>query len=231
MVEITKVKKVVEQGIKALIISYTGKKKNINWTVAEQIFLERNTGLSREYAKVKGTNTLDTINKGGFTFKDLAKAIGVHHGTIRNHAKTHKWSDKLRTAISEINEAGITKATETMSTKVADVRMRHATIARLCVSQCVAELETRKTLIIKSSAVDLFKTIFTGQQEERKALGIPDKLEINAGLEFEEDANFHTVAQHIESHQKKMRMLGVIVEIMSMLSPDQLPPKDAVLDL
>jgi len=186
--------------------------KLFQWTIIKEDYIVQNLEIARKFTKKGSSVDLDynKLIKQGFTLKDVAKKYKLHHGTVRTRASNEGWRNQLRVRIADLNEKTACVALAKLNTEVEGVRTRQASIARLCVSKAVMALRKLKPSALTPG--ELIKYIQIGLSEERKALGIPEKIEIKHTTP-KEDMNFQTVADHITSHQEKMQLMAVIADL------------------
>ena len=110
------------------------------------------------------------------SLKEVARAWGIAYKTIRNRASAERWNDQLRQRMVQQASA---VAQRLQSSELVDeiaVRMRHAMVARYAVDKALQRLETLDPEEL--SPRDLVELLRLGLTEERKALGIADRLDI-----------------------------------------------------
>jgi len=190
-----------------------GTKTVVQWDIIEQDYFNQNLAIAHKFTKEGAPLDLDytLLIKKGFNLKHVAEKYGLALGTVRNKASDYHWRDRLRNKIAEINENTADEAKEVLELDITSVRKRQATMARLAASKAAVRLQD---LNVKELSVpDLINMLKMGLEQERKALGIPDKVDVRHEFPLE-DGEFPTVADHIASHSDKHKLLQVIVSLM-----------------
>lgn len=186
-------------------------KKRIIWDIVLNDFLTHNLTMAREAVKPGEALGFDLkkMMKEGYTFKSVAKKFGLNYDYVRAKGSKGRWYDRLCSKIAEINEKAAKVVQDVTEQTEEKIRMRHAVIARLALSKGAIYLQNLDA--DKLTPAEAIKLIDLGYNMERKAVGIPDKMTLKHDFE---NADFQTVAEHIESHNEKMKLLGVIAELM-----------------
>lgn len=152
------------------------KRRTIDWAAAQQRYIAANM------------TTKDGTPR--YTYKDVAAEFGVHWGTVRNKAADQGWEDNLKKAIRDRDQAVHQKLVERnahamevlakeMANQEASVRRRHLNLSRHLQKLAHDKLQELKPEdITVRDAIELLKL---GIGEERRALGMSDKIDVYTG--------------------------------------------------
>ncbi len=151
----------------------------VDWSAMEQDFIVEN---------------LDPARKTPYTFADVAKKWDVAHGTVRNRAADEGWREKLREKRREQANLATEHAKKAFAFDEAEIRMRHASRADNLAKVATAHLaENIQGVMLEDGTVVKEAQRLTVAQcidilkfapiEERRALGLPDRLTIGHGID------------------------------------------------
>ncbi len=133
----------------------------INWPAVKEDFIVSNLDPSRDEL---------------LTLKELAANHGVNYESVRRRAGKEGWNDEVKKRAEKLAEESIEVAQEQFSQSEAEIRERQIKIARLAQAKAVVRLQDLKpSELTVREAIELLKL---GLPEERKAAGMPDKVDI-----------------------------------------------------
>lgn len=166
------------------------------------------------------TENLTPGEEGQFTLKALASRWKIAYKTVRNRASTEKWAKELRLKITEQRVSILQRVQDGMAETEAMVRQRQAQVARFLLDKALHRLMAiPPEQLTKREAIELVKI---GLTEERKALGLADRQEVNRIMEINAPSS---VTEQIARHQLGEALLTRILDAAESMDP---PAKIAI---
>lgn len=186
-----------------------GKKKHpkkqptkIDWAKARDDFIAQN---------------LDPTRERPYTLRDVARSWGVSYSQVRHHASKEDWYEALREQAQLRSEEAIERTRSVYAEMEAELRERQANLGRL--AQEVGEgrllelLDSKGPRLNNRDAMDL---VFRGGEMERKARGIPDRVDVRAQDVVGDDTDqYESPDFKIARQRERRRLKERLAEVMS----------------
>lgn len=152
------------------------------------------------------------INK-SFSMKKLADEWNIPHGSLRNRASMERWSVQLKDKLDEQRGDVVSQVQTLSGYKEVEVRMRQTDLSRIMMEKAGQRIKRIKPdeLTIKE-AIEMARL---GMEQERKALGMPDKFEVSSIDKPETAGEFASVEERISKHSRMVQLankLGSLLE-------------------
>ena len=170
------------------------KTKIINWDKIKE-----------DYSLRDGTKTTTAL-----TLKDLAKKHQVPYEDLQDRALKEQWHKLKKQDNQKLNAGVAPESPNKQAFTEIEVRRKNFQSATICLDKGLQKLSQIKCEEITPELA--IKMVQLGLKGRHEAAGLPGKFQV--ALDVKENDNFQTVAKHIESHNEKMKLLGVIVELM-----------------
>jgi len=112
----------------------------------------------------------------GYSIKQLAKDLGLNHGTCRNRASKEKWTESLKRAQLEIKLKAFELLKEDLIINEAEVRKQQAQIAQIALAKAYEGLVALRPMFMTAKEVtQLFKM---AMEQQRLALGLGSRFNL-----------------------------------------------------
>jgi len=155
------------------------------------------------------TENLKPEKSQSFTLKELSVRWKIAYKTIRNRASIDKWNDELQRQITDQQIEILQKVQDGMAETEAETRQRQAQVARFLTDKALRRLiNLPPDQLTKKEAIELIKL---GLGEERKALGLPDRQEVNSTLEIKGQ---YSVVDQIAHHKFGEALFAKLIEVL-----------------
>lgn len=143
-----------------------------DWEMVRKAWLERN---------------LDRETSAHYSLRRCAKDHGISYGVLRNRATKEDWRGQLASAARKLTDAAIARTREAAAIDEAEIRVRQVTLARLAGSLAEDGLRmlhelggvNGDMLLLVMEPKDIIKLAQMSMEQERKAAGLPEKMEHN----------------------------------------------------
>ena len=156
---------------------------------------------------------LDPTRESPFTMIDLARDLKVREQTVRVHAMNEDWRGELRSQQAKRSDEAIARTRTAFADAERELRDRQATAARLLQAKALIGLQklvAPEKDLTPREMVDMWRA---GAEQERKARGIPDRIDVSGQIDVAETPGFESPTSKIARLQEEEKARKTLLDM------------------
>ena len=174
------------------------KRRKIDWVAIKMRWIAEN---------------MDPTRDTPYTYVICAKDFKINEGNLRTRAAEGDWKGELRAQKARLISETTGRTRKHYAELENKLRDRQANLGRLMQTKGAIKIQSIEDPVKELSLKDAMEISRHGAEMERKARGVPDRIDIHANLEVEETSGYESPEAKIARLQKEERQRDSFYEM------------------